>query len=544
MGQDTSIQCIDRWPKHPGWKRWLFRVWDARTRNRVSKAFDDGDKPAGWIWAEDQRAKLQLGVVSAGVLPFAGVGQRYVDDITGAGRKPSYIAEVQRLVAAAVAAGAVNMRDDGFALKVRDWLISAPCFFTEAETLRQRAEERLARSRERLAKAEENAKAPGDARHPRVAAKRLATAEARCRKDEARLAAAVAAKAEVRAPSPRTKNRWLVILKSVARCAVKHYGLASNPLTAIKPFKAPKTVRNPMRVEELRRMVADERAADAYFRKACLLVYAGLRDEEASHVRWPWINFEAKTITLRIIRDAKGQILWAPKGDKERIVPLLDELEQLLVAWRAAAGGSPTGWVVDDASAREPEDEVTGNWTAFREYLGRCGIDAADRDLSPHDTRHTWASIRLATGVSPNRLRREMGHAKLDTTDIYADAEATFEQVVKDWPKGQMRLRSAIAAPPATASAFVLDCSADLGGFIAQHVLAKTLDQVAVRSGVPVATLRAWFVDGVPESVRQYVAALAASAAIHASAAPLSPLPLMAAASRLAAPSTAPGVSP
>lgn len=311
-------------------------------------------------------------------------------------------------------------------------------------------------------------------------------------------------------PGPITKNRWLVILKSIAKMGVTRFGLRTNPLTPIKPFKEDKTVKTALRVDQLRAMVADERAGHAYYRMACLLVYVGLRVEEAAHVRWDLVDLEARTITLRVIRDARGKVVWAPKGNKERVTPVLDELAELLAAMPKEERGE---WVVADDAFRRMEGK--GHWESFRDYLeDACDIEPGD--LSPHCTRHTWTALMLATGASPNRVRRWLGHEKLSTTDIYADAEASFEKVVAGWPRAEIRLR---AKPVAKPTSFVLDATQDLAGFLREHLVAGgKLEELAAVAGVPVATLRAWFVDGVPEAVRQYVAALAAHATLAATA--------------------------
>jgi integrase len=452
-----GIDLVDEWlaKGHQRCKRWRFRVRDPRRRSWKSKSFADGDKAAGRQWAEDQRALLRWELTSSGALPFATVAAEYVAAQRARGLNARYIEEVERVAAAAIAAGAVDLKAGGFMATVRDWLATAPSFVAGKES-----------------------------------------------------------------PGPVTRNRWLVELKSIAKLGVTRFGLRTNPLTGIRRFKADRTVKSSLRVDELRRMVADDRAGAAYYRMACLLVYTGMRAREAAHTRWEWIDREARTITLRVIRDAKGRVAWAPKGNKERVLPLLSELGELL---DLVPEPERRGWVITDNRVRTYDDR--NQWEAFRGYLGSCSIDAEARALSPHCTRHTWTAIMLATGASPNRVRRWLGHEKLSTTDIYADAEASFEHVVKDWPRGEMRLRP----PRAVASApilVVIDPAADPVRFLVEALAAgRTFDQVAAASGVPVAALKGWVVDGVPEAVRQYVAA---RLAVLTAAAPVAPATVIA----------------
>src|SRR4051812_1112048 len=79
----------DQWAQkgERGGKRWLYRLWDARVRKYKSKAFDrhpEDDKhrerpgcKAGDDWALDERARLTIGLSSAGSLSLRQVTTAY-----------------------------------------------------------------------------------------------------------------------------------------------------------------------------------------------------------------------------------------------------------------------------------------------------------------------------------------------------------------------------------------------------------------------------------------------------------------------------------
>lgn len=428
-----GIEDVDQWAKkgHRRGKRWLFRVWDAHHRRWKSKAFADDNKRAGWTWAEDQRSRLNLGLAATGTLPFSAIAEDYVTTMRQRGLGEVNILEVERITAAVIAAGATDLHSDTFAKTVRTWLASATSF----------------------------------------------------------------AKGRTMALSPITKNRWLRHLKAVAESAVgKRYGLHANPLKDLKGTKEDKALQPTLRLDELRALViGDVHPADPHYLAGCFMVYAGMRVGEAHHVRWEWIDLGARTIHVRVIRDARGLLVWAPKGNKERIIPLQRELAEILDAW---PWRQATGWAHEADEFRAMD--ASGHWMTFRRYLVRCGLAA--RDLHPHCTRHTWAAMMLATGASPTLVRRAMGHVSLVTTDGYANAESAYTTAVRGWPRGELCLRRAPTALPP-----------DPLAFLREHVQAGgRLVDLAGAAGVPVATCEAWLREGLPESARQYAALLAA----------------------------------
>lgn len=150
-----------------------------------------------------------------------------------------------------------------------------------------------------------------------------------------------------------------------------------------------------------------------------LLFGSGIRREEARNVQRRDINLDRRHL---IVRKAKG--------GKQRLVPLLPgalraladlDLEERLnpadYLWYATWGGKRIG-------RRDPiSDSTFGSW-----YL-RC-IDAAGvRYLTPHKTRHTYATrmrsgMELADGtrvrLDLDEIQLLLGHASISTTrDLY-----------------------------------------------------------------------------------------------------------------------------
>jgi len=105
------------------------------------------------------------------------------------------------------------------------------------------------------------------------------------------------------------------------------------------------------------------------------------------------------------------------KAGKERIVPIpqnIPELKLFVNEWMASASDSR---LFPLTTARFRTD-------VFNEALLIAGIDP--KGLTPHATRHTFASISAAAGIQPENLQKIIGHANYATTaDVYIHQDVT-----------------------------------------------------------------------------------------------------------------------
>ncbi len=138
---------------------------------------------------------------------------------------------------------------------------------------------------------------------------------------------------------------------------------------------------------------------------------------------------ELVTLRLRDLDFSGGRLRAIGKGDKERTVPLLGEVREML--WRYIHQGRPA----QGAAARE---EVflsrTGGplgredvWRIIRRRGKGAGI-AASR-LHPHVLRHSFGTHLLRRGMDLRTLQELLGHSSIATTERYTHFDAELRDV-------------------------------------------------------------------------------------------------------------------
>jgi len=141
---------------------------------------------------------------------------------------------------------------------------------------------------------------------------------------------------------------------------------------------------------------------------------------------------EATGLTVKQLRlDHPPHVRILGKGDKERVVPLWDDTAETLRAHITERGimGSPDAPVF----ANRRGERLTRNGVAH--ILNRTQEKAAERcpslrhkPLTPHTLRHTTAMHLLQSGVDLNVIRCWLGHAALDTTHQYVEADLEMKR--------------------------------------------------------------------------------------------------------------------
>ncbi|WP_182865535.1 site-specific tyrosine recombinase XerD [Stieleria mannarensis] len=113
------------------------------------------------------------------------------------------------------------------------------------------------------------------------------------------------------------------------------------------------------------------------------------------------------------------------KGGKQRMVPIgsqaIAAIERYCEELRgelAAKMPHPPDELFLSRSGR-PLDRIQ-LWRLVKHYAKRAGIDS---DISPHSLRHSFATHLLAGGADLRQVQEMLGHASIQTTQIYTHVE-------------------------------------------------------------------------------------------------------------------------
>lgn len=215
--------------------------------------------------------------------------------------------------------------------------------------------------------------------------------------------------------------RALGVLAGILDNAVKDRRITRNPARGLdnlprKPKK--KAGRVYLTHDQLQRLAAEAKYTDLVL----LLGYTGLRWGEAIGLRVRHLNMLRRRLNVEenaVLVDGKIA-LGTPKPDEFRTVPFPSFLAPALA--RRCEGKAPDELVFtgDDGDYLKQPRFGNGWFDGAVERIQRT--DKHFPRITPHDLRHTAASLAVAAGANVKALQRMLGHASAAMTlDTYAD---------------------------------------------------------------------------------------------------------------------------
>lgn len=208
------------------------------------------------------------------------------------------------------------------------------------------------------------------------------------------------------------------VLAAILDVAVRDRRLSSNPARGVKlPRKAKKkrAYLTPGQVELLASN-AGEHAALVY-----VLAYTGIRWGEAIGLRVSSLDALRRRMLIEENAVTVGAqfIVGTPKTHEKRSVSYPAFLSEPLA--RACEGKSRDQLVFGKGLAYLPRAGSGQGWF-WNSVQASRELDKDFPAITPHDLRHTAASIAISAGANPKAVQRMLGHASAAMTlDTYAD---------------------------------------------------------------------------------------------------------------------------
>jgi integrase len=147
-----------------------------------------------------------------------------------------------------------------------------------------------------------------------------------------------------------------------------------------------------------------------------VLAFCGLRWGEVAGLKVGRLDLLRRRLTVaETLSEVGGRLVWGvPKNHQTRSVPLPGFLADLLA--EVVAGKAP-GDLVFTTWRGKP----LRNLNFRRDVFDRAAADVGLAGLTPHELRHTAASLAVAAGANVKAVQRMLGHASAAMTlDVYA----------------------------------------------------------------------------------------------------------------------------
>lgn len=218
--------------------------------------------------------------------------------------------------------------------------------------------------------------------------------------------------------SAQTVRRAVFVLSSVLAIAERDGVIRTLPTKGVDlpPKRAkPKRYLTHRQVDQL------AEAAGAHQVLVQLLGYTGLRWGEVSALRVRHLDMLRRRMMIEdnVVLVRGVYEFGTPKHGHSREVPIPPFLMPEIA--RSCEGKTRDSFVFSDGSAPLPYPNSASGW--FVRAVRTCrAADDAFPHLTPHDLRHTAASLAISAGANVKAVQRMLGHASAAMTlDVYAE---------------------------------------------------------------------------------------------------------------------------
>lgn len=226
--------------------------------------------------------------------------------------------------------------------------------------------------------------------------------------------------------TPKTVNAYRDILSRLYEFARLHLGYVDptrapkNPALMLPARRSPATPIRYMRPGDITRLLEGASAQPMLRAAIALMIYGGLRREEAVWLEWEDVDFDARVLRVQPKTNGATGERWTGKSRKAiRTVPISGSLRDELMRWRRFTRFPTFGWVLySPLSETSPRawrpDSITA---ALKKFMTRTpGVGS----WTCNEFRHTFASLLAQRNVALARIAEWMGHDIVTCSRYYA----------------------------------------------------------------------------------------------------------------------------
>jgi site-specific recombinase XerD len=203
--------------------------------------------------------------------------------------------------------------------------------------------------------------------------------------------------------SGKTRARKLSAIREYFRFLESEGLVTANPTLGVATPKKEQSGRTALRSDEYTKLLSLAGANPRDYAILQVFLQTGIRVSELCDLTREDIDFEQ-----RLLRITSG------KGMKTRTIELEKRGIQAIRSYLAVRPESLSNALFLNYQGERLS--TRGVQKMLVKYLKAAGIT---KKISPHSLRHTFATYKAERGVSPYVLREWLGHARLDTTQIY-----------------------------------------------------------------------------------------------------------------------------
>lgn len=218
--------------------------------------------------------------------------------------------------------------------------------------------------------------------------------------------------------SAQTVRRAVFVLSSIMQIAERDRMIRRNPVVGVV---LPAKVKSPHEYLTHKQVAILAAASGTHAPLVNFLAYGGPRWGESVAIRVRSLQFPRHRISItdNAVVVNGNYVIGTPKSGKARMVPMPLFLEPSFK--NLIEGKGPSDFVFGEGSAPLPYPHPTSGWF-YKAVKAARAVDKTFPTITPHDLRHTAASLAVSAGANVKALQLMLGHASAAMTlDVYAD---------------------------------------------------------------------------------------------------------------------------